>query len=117
LFDDVYEVLSSSNILSDSFNSSGFFKVKLDIVLNGGIKTNHYISIMCDGNYDNIISAAIGNDAGDSEYEFFYKGDSNILFDYTKNVMYITFENLKYNTLQLTIDNDKYGLINTPYKL
>jgi hypothetical protein len=96
LFDDINDTLTNSNFLSSNFNSSGYFKTNIKMKLNNGLKISHYISLSCDGNYDNIISASINSTLIDAEgYEFYFKGDHNIKFNTKDNYLSIIFENLK----------------------
>ena len=66
------------------------------MTLNNGLKVSHYISLSCDGHYDNIISASINSSLIDADgYEFYFKGDDNIKFSTDDNYLSVIFENLK----------------------
>jgi len=88
--------LTNTNFLSNTFNSSGYFKTNIKMKLNNGLKISHYISLSCDGHYDNIISASINSSLVDNNgYEFYFKGDNTIKFNTEDNYLSIIFENLK----------------------
>jgi len=100
--------MNTPTIFSQMFNSSGLFIMAYILKIAAGIKRKHYISIKCDGTYDNIISAKIGTEL-DGGYEIYPKGDNNISFsgDEYSNYLTLAFNNFKWDTLEVAIDDKK----------
>lgn len=117
-FDDVHNVITSNNILTDSLNSSGIFTSNLRLLINNGIKKRHYMSVKCDNNYDSIIAARICSDYTTQDgYEFYYTGDNKISFSDTDNYLSIDFSTLRWSTLQIVVDGKEFSSSNAPYTL